>query len=420
MSSVLQAIARKLHRGDQPRLDKIDVQQLIGQLDDAELLAAADAYFAGLAVTSEQCYKPFSNVADAIHITRNLSLLLQAADVFRGADVLDFGCATGWLSLALSDLGCHVMGVDIAPAALRLAESWCTQRGVRAGGAVQFRAYDGHRLPLADNSVDRVVCFDAFHHVKDQAATLKELARVVRPGGRIAMLEPGPHHSQTPQSQAEMAQFKVIENDVVMADIAAAAALAGLDAPQLLVQLQRPLVVPFGQYQRWGAANDLPKEDGIRLLKDLHRHLTDTQCFFLNKPGGGSRLDSRRPEALAADLRLTSVQAVQHVPNAWDLRFLIRNTGEAVWLGSPSVVGQVNLGCQLMRSDGTIESLDFQRFPLGAAELAPGATVDLKARLFLPMGGGHQCRFDLVAEQVLWFEKAGRCAPINRYFPNRG
>lgn len=68
-----------------------------------------------------------------------------------------------------------------------------------------------------------MACLAVFHHVKVQLATLRDLARVLRPWGRIAMVEPGPHHSQTAQSLAEMAQFKVIENDIVMADIAAAA-----------------------------------------------------------------------------------------------------------------------------------------------------------------------------------------------------
>lgn len=61
---------------------QINVEDLMGQLSDVDLLQAADAYFARLNVGSEQCRNPLSNVADAIHITRNVSLLLQAVDVF--------------------------------------------------------------------------------------------------------------------------------------------------------------------------------------------------------------------------------------------------------------------------------------------------------------------------------------------------
>lgn len=391
----------------------IDVKQLIKQLSDVDLLEAADGYFAGLNVNSEQCHKPFSNVGDAIHITKNLSMLLQAADVFRGADVLDFGCATGWLTLALANLGCSAVGVDISPSALRLAEAWCAQRGVRAGGSVRFLAYDGSRLPLDDGSLDRVVCFDAFHHVKDQAATLQELARVLRPGGRIAMVEPGPFHSQTPQSQAEMAQYKVIENDIVMADIAAAAERAGLAPPQMLVQMHEPLEVPFEQYQRWSGATGLSKSgDGDRLLARLQRHLTNAQCFYLIKLGVGAGMDSRRPEGLAADVRLMSATPVTADPGLFDLNFRIRNTGEATWISQPGALGVVNLGCQLLRPDKTVENLNFMRFPLGASAVAPGAVVELTVRINLPADTASLCRFDLVAENTAWFEQLGRCQPV--------
>lgn len=412
MSNFLRAVADRLQPGRE-RPAKIDVKQLIAQLGDDELLLAADAYFAGLVVDSEQCHKPFSNVADAIHITRNLSLLLQAADVFRGADVLDFGCATGWLSLALADLGCSVSGVDIAPSALRLADAWCAQRGVRSGGAVQFKVYDGHRLPLDDSSVDRVVCFDAFHHAKDQAAALKELARVLRPGGRIAMVEPGPFHSQTEKSQAEMAQYKVIENDIVMADIAAAAQAAGLLAPQMLVQLHQPMVVPLEQYQQWSDPGGLPKGDGSRLLTSLNRHLMDTQCFYLSKPGASAGVDSRRAEALAAEVQLLAAHAVAGAAGLFEMQFRIRNTGEAVWINRPGARGQVNLGCQLLRPDSSVENLDFQRFAVSDQPVVPGSVVNLTVRLQLPSRGPHTFRFDLVAENTSWFAQAGRCKPLD-------
>lgn len=233
-------------------------------------------------------------------------MLLQAADVFRGADVGLWLCH-GVVEPGLVGFGMPRDGRDIAPAALRLAESWCTQRGVRAGGAVQFRAYDGHRLPLADNSVDRVVCFDCISPCQGPGGHVERVGACGASGWahRYVGARATPF-SDAAVAKAEMAQFKVIENDVVMADIAAAAALAGLDAPQLLVYSQRPLVVPFGQYQRWGAANDLPKEDGNPLAERSASTFDRHAVFFLNKPGGGSRLDSRRPEALAADLRLTS------------------------------------------------------------------------------------------------------------------
>lgn len=387
----------------------IDVEQLIGQLTDAELLEAADGYFSSLSPDSEQCFKPFSNAADAIHITRHLSLLLQAAEIFRGADVLDFGCATGWLTLALADLGTNAIGVDISPSAVALAETVKTRHHARAGGSTRFLAYDGQRLPLDDASVDRVLCFDAFHHVKDQAHVLREFARVLRPGGRIAMVEPGPNHSRTPQSQMEMTRYKVIENDIDMKRIAAAGMHAGLSRPQLLVQFQKPLTVPLDVFQHWSGAQELSRHDAQKLVSRFKTELTDTQCFFMTK--GQALPDSRRVEALAAELRLVGVRALDTTASAFELHFRIRNTGEAVWLTEGGRVGQVNLGCQLLESDGSVRELNHGRFPLGVEQVAPGAEVDMVIQVASPVAGCH-LRFDLVAEMVAWFEQAGRCLPV--------
>ena len=82
----------------------IDVRDRIRELSHEDLLAGADGYFAGLTLESPQCRKPFSDPAQAVHHFHHLSLLLQAAELFRGARVLEFGCATGWLSLGLAQM----------------------------------------------------------------------------------------------------------------------------------------------------------------------------------------------------------------------------------------------------------------------------------------------------------------------------
>ncbi len=400
----------RLFRRPSAQPEGIDVRQLIGQLSDAELLEAADGYFSSLTVESEQCYKPFSNASDAVHITRNLSLLLQAAQVFRGADVLDFGCATGWLTLALADLGSSAVGVDISPSAVALAQAMQGRRAPRPGGSARFVAYDGQRLPLADESLDRVVCFDAFHHVKDQAHVLREFARVLRPGGRLAMLEPGPNHSRTPQSQMEMTRYKVIENDIVMADIAAAGASAGFSQPQMLVQFQAPLLLPQDLYEQWSTSAELPRPSALALLSNLKNGLTDTQCFFMTK--GQADPDSRQAQALAADLRLISARMPDNSAEQVELHFRIRNSGEALWVTEPGRIGQVNLGCQLCGPDGAVLELDHGRFALQVAGVPPGGELDLVVAVARPAQPGCYLRFDLVAEQVAWFEQAARCQPV--------
>src|SRR2546427_12858433 len=56
---------------------------------------------------------------------------------------------------------------------------------------------------------------------------LRELARVLKPGGIAGFCEPGPNHSKTAQSQFEMRNYTIVENDILMGDIWAWAKAAG-------------------------------------------------------------------------------------------------------------------------------------------------------------------------------------------------
>ncbi len=400
----------RLFRTPAARSGLIDVRQLIDQLSDTELLEAADAYFSGLTLESEQCHKPFSNPKDAVNITRHLGLLLEAAELFTGADVMDFGCATGWLTYALANMGCYAVGVDISPAALTLAQGMRSHQFDRGTGSARFAAYDGNRLPLEDESLDCILCFDSFHHIKDQSQTLREFARVLRPGGRVAMVEPGPNHSRTPQSQMEMSRYKVIENDIVMSDVASAASAAGLSRPQMLVQFQKPVSVPLDLFEQWTSSGEMTRLDAAKVLSTLCGQLTDTQVFYMTR--GAAVLDSRRPEGLAAELTFVSV--VPAGPEGtFALRVRIRNCGESVWIGEAGRIGQVNLGCQLMGPGGVVEALDYARFPLGVDRLLCGEETVMVVQVRLPKTPGCYLRFDLVAEGVAWFEQMGRCQPLD-------
>ncbi len=392
----------------------IDVKRLIRELGDEELLASADAYFASLTPASEQCRKPWGNPEGALHQTRHLGLVLQAADLFRGARVLDFGCATGWLTTGLSQMGCDAVGVDISPRALALAEGLKAARPPAHGaGTLDFRHYDGHRLPLDDASVDRVLCFDAFHHVRDPAATIAEFARVLRPGGRAAFCEPGPSHSRTPASQAEMARYKVIENDVRMDEVADAARRAGLSEPSLLLQLPRAVEVACGDYLGW-MRQGLDRGAQTRLLQELQQELGNEQVFYLDKPApDGVRWDSRRPDGLAARLTLVRAERVPHPKGGDGMALVIEaaNIGSARWLSAKGP-GQVNLGVQVLEPGGAMREHGHARVPLPSGPVEPGGSVRFEATVRRPAGQPWVLQVDLVSEYVAWFGLRGLSQPI--------
>ena len=105
-------------------------------------------------------------------------------DTLPRGDALDAACGTGRFSLRLAARGHRVVGVDSSPEMLELARA-------KVPGA-EFRLGDLEDLPLADASVDLVVCTLALTHVPDLAPVMAQFARVVRPGGHVVIAEA--HH----------------------------------------------------------------------------------------------------------------------------------------------------------------------------------------------------------------------------------
>jgi ubiquinone/menaquinone biosynthesis C-methylase UbiE len=92
---------------------------------------------------------------------------------------LDAACGTGRHAAYLASLGHQVIGVDATPEMLEVARA-----KVLAG---EFHEGDLHDLPVADASVDVVVCGIAVSHVPELEPVLAEFARVLRPGGHLVL-----------------------------------------------------------------------------------------------------------------------------------------------------------------------------------------------------------------------------------------
>ena len=102
--------------------------------------------------------------------------------------VLDVGCATGRLLEALGRSGAtQLSGADLAPRILDVA----AERLARAGIAAKLCVADAEdRLPWDDGSFDLVTMTAVFHHFFRPGDALVEIRRVLRPGGRLLLLDP--------------------------------------------------------------------------------------------------------------------------------------------------------------------------------------------------------------------------------------
>ncbi len=109
---------------------------------------------------------------------RRLELDRISAFLPRGGRVLDFGAGPGDQALKLKELGFEVDAVDLQTSS------------PRASPVFPVRSYDGRILPFPDACFDAVMSSNVLEHVKDLPATLRELARVLKPGGTMVHVVP--------------------------------------------------------------------------------------------------------------------------------------------------------------------------------------------------------------------------------------
>jgi ubiquinone/menaquinone biosynthesis C-methylase UbiE len=109
--------------------------------------------------------------------------LCEAADMQAGSRVLDVACGNGNMSLAAARRFCDVTGIDYVPALLALA----SERAAAERSSATFREADAEYLPFSDASFDYVVSTFGVMFAPDQPQAARELQRVCRVGGRIAL-----------------------------------------------------------------------------------------------------------------------------------------------------------------------------------------------------------------------------------------
>jgi demethylmenaquinone methyltransferase/2-methoxy-6-polyprenyl-1,4-benzoquinol methylase len=113
--------------------------------------------------------------------------LVALAQLGPGQRALDVCCGTGDVALALARTGAQVTGLDFSPEMLAVAR----RRAQTSNAPVEFVQGDALALPFADATFDAVTISYGLRNLADFAAGLAEMARVLRPGGRLVVLDFG-------------------------------------------------------------------------------------------------------------------------------------------------------------------------------------------------------------------------------------
>jgi ubiquinone/menaquinone biosynthesis C-methylase UbiE len=120
-----------------------------------------------------------------------LTVDLDRLGLEAGDWLLDAGCGGGRHCFGAFDRGANVIGLDLDPEGLGLTRTGLLNRQAeRPGQECGALQGDVFRLPFPDDRFDRVICSEVMEHVHDYEAAVRELTRVVRPGGTLAITIP--------------------------------------------------------------------------------------------------------------------------------------------------------------------------------------------------------------------------------------
>jgi 27-O-demethylrifamycin SV methyltransferase len=135
-------------------------------------------------------YGVFDSPADALPTAtaRLTDRMIEAVRPEPGVAVLDVGCGTGHSACRLAaEQGAEVLGITPSTIGIERATARATAEGLTA--KVRFEARDGMANGLPDDSFDRVWVLESSHLMRHRDRLISECARVLRPGGRIALCD---------------------------------------------------------------------------------------------------------------------------------------------------------------------------------------------------------------------------------------
>lgn len=327
-----------------------------------------------------------------------------------GAEVLDFASGSCYVSEFLNRVGYTTVAFDRDPELLAIGRERLTLDPRCDPGRTRFVMGDGLRLPFADESFDGIICMNALHHMPDYHATLMEMHRVLRSGGRAVFSEPGSEHSKHPESVHMMKEFGVLERDVVLSEIYKLARSTGFRR-----MILKPYVSPEHvelDYEELHSFKEgrkvstpfLTSQEVADFIERYH------PLFCLEKEGERPLTSANAsPELLRANITVKEYPKRVRRGEVMKVVALCENTGQSLWLSKPRPFGgYVTFGVKLLTVAGRLLDDGRGRQPL-TQDVPPGRQIEVITEVPLEGldAGQYRVLFDMVNEQVHWFQHKG-------------
>lgn len=382
---------------------------MLRNLSFKELQRSADEYFSQMKDHTFQLSKPFNNLDECPFLITWLAKLIQGGYFLPHHKVLEFGSGSCWLGRLFNQLGMEVVSLDISKAALDIGKKLKAQNKVFGTQPEHsFLLYDGEKIDKPNDSFDRVVCFESFHHVHNPSHTLSEFYRVLKPGGLVAFCEPGPFHSKNHRSQEEMKNYNVIENDIKIEKIWKDAKSLGFKDIYFTLAMVDFFSLNFKSYLQF-KENGLKNEHLKKIIHSIENTHENRTIFFIQK-GEKALNDSRDSKSLSAKINIIDKKICTYENKSKFLRIKLKvqNTGNSNWLPSGNNSGSVNIGVHLFDENIKLIDFDFLRHEFSEKIIKPKDKIIFS--IDIPLNKSANKAFfeiDLVSEQILWFAMNG-------------